>query len=178
MTQTRRATVVLKAIYIGDENIWDFMKDQIRPYWDWQIPITSLEEYRDALDNGKIESPSVLIISSQFYKYAIENKNQEELDDFIDLIYTSSKTIPVMVLDFWPKVQSMINTDLVAYAIKHDDANDSDILKRYWSISQLRPLPDVASALRDYRQQSPCRPKRPERDLPSRAPPPNHRQPQ
>lgn len=104
MTQTRRATVVLKAIYIGDENIWDFMKDQIRPYWDWQIPITSLEEYRDALDNGKIESPSVLIISSQFYKYAIENKNQEELDDFIDLIYTSSKTIPVMVLDFWPKV--------------------------------------------------------------------------
>ena len=150
MTQTRRTTVVLKAIYIGDKNIWDFMKDQIRLYWDWQIPITSLEEYRDALDNGKIESPSVLIISSQFYKYAIENKNQEELDDFIDLIYTSSKTIPVMVLDFWPKVQSMISTDLVAYAIEHDDANDSDILKRYWSISPISPLPDLASALRDY----------------------------
>ena len=150
MTQTRRATVVLKAIYIGDENIWDFMKDQIRPYWDWQIPITSLEEYRDALDNGKIESPSVLIISSQFYKYAIEDKNQEELDEFIDLIYTTSKTIPVMVIDFWPEVQSMMRTDLVAYAMEHDDANDSDILKRYWSISPLQPLPDVVSALRDY----------------------------
>ena len=150
MTQTRRTTIVLKAIYIGDKNIWTFMKDQIREDWDWQTPITSLEEYRNALDNSEIDPPSVLIISSQFYKYAIEDKNQEELDEFIDLIYTTSKTIPVMVIDFWPELQSMMSTDLVAYAMEHDDANDSDILKRYWSISPVRPLPDLASALRDY----------------------------
>lgn len=44
----------------------------------------------------------------------------------------------------------MISTDLVAYAIEHNDADDSDVLNRYWSISPVHSLPDLDSAIIDY----------------------------
>ena len=140
---------MLKAIYVGDENIWSFMKDQIRPDWDWQVPIPTPDALWDAIDNGQAdEATAVIVVSPQFYSEAMNSGNADLLESFQNLVFTASQSALVMIINFWPELQSQIDSNILAYA--GQQGNDQGVLGKYWWINQQTPLPDVDSAVREY----------------------------
>ena len=140
---------MLKAIYVGDENIWSFMKDQIRPDWDWQVPIPTPDALWDAIDNGQAdEATAVIVVSPQFYNEAMNSGNADLLESFQNLVFTASQSALVMIINFWPELQSQIDSNILAYA--GQQGNDQGVLGKYWWINPQTPLPDVDSAVREY----------------------------
>ena len=140
---------MLKAIYVGDENIWSFMKDQIRPDWDWQVPIPTPDALWDAIDNGQAdEATAVIVVSPQFYSEAMNSGNADLLEGFQNLVFTASQSALVMIINFWPELQSQIDSNILAYA--GQQGNDQGVLGKYWWINPQTPLPDVDSAVREY----------------------------
>lgn len=140
---------MLKAIYVGDENIWSFMKDQIRPDWDWQVPIPTPDALWDAIDNGQAdEATAVIVVSPQFYSEAMNSGNADLLESFQNLVFTASQSALVMIINFWPELQSQIDSNILAYA--GQQGNDQGVLGKYWWINPQTPLPDVDSAVREY----------------------------
>lgn len=128
---------MLKAIYIGDKNVWEFMRRQIRPTWDWQSPVLTINDYRNALGDGRIESPDVIVLSPQFYTY--NGRTGEE--DFVSFVREAGKTSFLTLLDFWTDVRMKIDEDLTT---------DTDEEAVYRWINPRSPLPDLDKAIREY----------------------------
>ena len=128
---------MLKAIYIGDKNVWEIMRRQIRPAWDWQSPVLTIDDYRNALEDGRIKSPDVIVLSPQFYTY--NGRTGEE--DFASFVREAGKTSLLTLLDFWTDVRMKIDEDLTT---------DTDEEAVYRWINPRSPLPDLDKAIREY----------------------------
>ena len=139
----------MKAIYVGDNTIWEFMRTQIRPDWEWQIPIHNPDELWDAIDNNQVdESTAVIVVSPQFYRDAMSVGDADMLESFQNLVFTASQSALVMIINFWPDLQQQIDQNILAYA--GQQGNDQGVLGKYWWINPQSPLPDVDSAIKEY----------------------------
>lgn len=144
---------MLKAIYVGDQNLWGFMKNKVRPNWDWQQPVLTPHDFWDAIDNQSLdENTSVIVISPQFYVEALSNQNpqerEQEMNDFLGLVFSATQSALVILPNFYPNYQNQLESDLLAYAGQVGD--DSGSLGKYWWMRIKYPMPDVDTAIREY----------------------------
>lgn len=136
----------LKAVFVGNEATYDFMRQSLRPDWDWQLPVPTINDFWDYADQGAIdENTAIVIVSPEFY----DPGSLEYSEDFFNLVYYSTQTALTMVISYDPEEKNQIISDLVGFA-GQAQAQTGDALKPYWWIDANTPLPDIDAAIKGY----------------------------
>jgi MinD-like ATPase involved in chromosome partitioning or flagellar assembly len=141
---------LLKAVFIGSKSTYDFLRKNVKPNWDWQIPVATIDEFWDDIDNDRLDGDHtvVIVISTEFYRAAVKKKDPALLESFLDLIFSSTQTAFTMIVDYFND-SADIERDLLKYSGREDN-QEAGVLKSYWWIDPRKPNPTIDSAIREY----------------------------
>lgn len=138
----------MEAVFIGNQGTYDFLRQNIKPDWNWQIPITSIADFWKAMDEEKLsDDTNVIIVSDEFYNQARRSHNEALRDAFLELVFISTQSALTMVVEYYQD-KDLIEGDLLKYAGGHQE--DGEILHDYWWIDPNRPNPSIDSAIKSY----------------------------
>lgn len=139
----------MKAVFVGNRKTYDFLKTKVKPNWDWQVPVTTIDGFWTAVDNQDLaEDTSVVVISSEFYNKARKTRNANLLEDFLNITFISTQSALTMIVDYFNE-KVKIESDLLKYSGSQEAQKDG-VLQKYWWIDYSQPNPSIDSAIRSY----------------------------
>jgi MinD-like ATPase involved in chromosome partitioning or flagellar assembly len=137
----------MKALFIGNKRAYAAFQESIRPEWDWQHEVTSLEAYYK--DNDIDPNTQIVMISDEFYNRAISKDpsrpNKKLLIAFLDVIYSCSQSALVIVVNYYPNLRKRLSSDLMAYAA----AKKKPMGQYYWAAYN-KINPSIDEAIKKY----------------------------
>lgn len=138
----------LKALFIGNKSTYDFFKTKLKPRWDWQIPLETIDMFWSAYDNNAIdfEHTDVVIISDEIYKGAKTRNNNDAMEDFLCLVTQVAENSLTFIVNYYPALRNEISDELHQYVLDNPDIVEKKI---YW-LSQKSPVRDLDDGLNDY----------------------------
>lgn len=136
----------MKAVFVGNIQTYKFLKVKIRPNWDWQMPLPSIQDFWNAYDDNKLdENTNIIVISSEFYEAGVKKANDNLINDFLNLVVQSSSTALTCIVDYFHD-NNKIDEALLKYAGASDDA----VLDKYWWLDPQHCNPSLDAAIKEY----------------------------
>lgn len=126
-------------IFIGIPEVGEFLKE-LKPEWNFQDTVPSIEELWDGLSSKKIDSNAqVLLVMDHFFDETGEN------DGFETLVSTMSPHCLLGIINYNPD-----NNGLMSEKIENQSFNDSSSSAQYYFISKSKPLQTLDEAVKKY----------------------------
>ena len=133
---------------MGNVDTYNFLKNKLKPNWDWQIPVPTIDEFWEAIDSQRLaDDTSIIMVSSEFYADAYKQKNREELEGFLRLVFISTQVALTIVVDYFNEA-SHIESDLLKFSGRQDPSEGA--LHRYWWLDPKKPAPMLDAAINEY----------------------------
>jgi MinD-like ATPase involved in chromosome partitioning or flagellar assembly len=137
----------MKVLFIGNADGQRAMATKIRPNWDWQRPVTTIQDYWNA--NDLDDNTAIVIISNEFYLKGMQLKDKNMVRDFLDLVYQCSQFVLTMIVNYGghEKTVKSVNANLMKYSSIQKDGKS---LSPYYWIDFHKPNVDIDKAIKQY----------------------------
>lgn len=148
--------MTLQAVYIGDEQIYNWLRN-FRPNWDWQVPVTSIDQFTEYANNGTISSDTAIIMfDSRLYSNPLRiynnpnaspqqhDKANTDIDNFLSWVYNATQSALTIIINY-SNDEANINDELQAYS-----GQIGGTLKSYWWIEPKKPNLYLDTAIKEY----------------------------
>lgn len=133
----------LKVVCVGDKRIHQFMSEHY-PQWDWQIPVETIDEFREYIDNDTIDNDSIIVfVLDHFYDETGKDTQFEEL------VADLSPYAMVGIMNYHPEYRGRMQERISNYISR--TGLHSDV---YHFISKDNPFESIDEAISTHIQQS------------------------
>lgn len=137
----------MKSIFVGNAETYRALSSaQVRPQWDWQFPVTTIEAFWRAVQDGRLdEATAVIVISDEFYAMAKKHGDRNLMEDYLDLVYESTQTAVTFIVNYFPQLRQQMVADIQQFSSKQQDP-----LRKFFWINPQSPNPDLDRGVREY----------------------------